>query len=798
MEILNDYFSNINSQIRSHSILNIIKIITIDDEESDEFIIYKDSKLSSQSLIKLLNLNSIDKDYLYEMMIESSEFMKSKYCHIFNTSLLLREQKIYFNLNPYNNFLSKNSNSIIDIRKFIRNITGNRRKNIDFENKVNPYGLERVVFTGGGTKGTIYMGTFLGLLSVGSIFYLNHFTGTSIGALTAMVFGCATPSKTSFNRISRKTIKQIINTEQEIVNKYRRCVSFIIEKFFNRTVETFYTEPNYSFYGMLSAFDKIVNNNGLFDFDKSGFKMWYALLCKKICKIMDNDLYDLIKIKKDDGEYIEFNDKIHCQDDIYFEQEKYDGWILESFFSFDEYNQLTDKTLVFTGTKTDPIETVLYTHTNPIYKNLDVILGATASMSIPWIFKAPIINKSYHLDGGIYDNYPLTNSDQKENMNIVKYHNKTFGYWIDDKNSMIDTYEIMRELYMVYDGFLNMTKINDISDNENFINISELFFKIRLDVFNLLFYPETEIKCFLNDKNEINEFNFNSLRNIISDLRVHSENSELIDFKFIKMDVNIIKKNLEELINFDFAIGKKTKFSNILEICLKQSYHFYDMINYIKYDLEQISTLKIKIGIIQKYEVILINMMKYILSYYEIKSTHDLSLRSNNRLCKYFLNNIKDLHLKLEKINNLIPKCDLKISIDIAMATTTKILSRASSNDIDISNTNIQNNKSSYQKAIDYFFHTDMTGILYNYMCIANDKVCNDEFNRMRTIRLNTFETSILHFNMSDELRCRLIYEGYSKTIKYFTSILSAMELTELERTEEFVESLDVKFKKMI
>lgn len=798
MDVLNSYFSNVNNQVRLHNIIDMIKIITIDDEESDEFIIYKDSKLSSQSLIKLLNLNKIDKDYLDEMMKDSSEFMKSKYYHIFNTSSLLREQKIYFNLNPYNNFLSRNSDSIVEIRKSIKNITNNRRVKIDFENKINPYGLERVVFTGGGTKGTIYMGTFLGLLSVGSIFYLNYFTGTSIGALSAMVFGCATPNKNVYDRIRKKTIKQIINEEQEIVLKYRKCVSFIIDKFFNRTVETFYNEPNYSFYGMLSAFDKIINNNGLFDFDKSGFKLWYALLCKKICKIMDNDLYDCIKIKNSDGDYIEFNIDDDNDDDDYFRKDNFNDWELESFFTFDEYNCLTNKTLVFTGTKTDPIETVLYTHTNPIYKNLDVILAATASMSIPWIFKAPIINKSYHLDGGIYDNYPLTNSDKKENMNITKYHNKTFGYWIDDKNSIIDTYEIMRELYMVYDGFLNMTKINEISDVDNFLEISELFFDIRSDVFKLLFYPDTDIKTFLNDNNKIHEFNFSSMVKVISDLRIHSENSDLINFKFIKIDLDLIKKNLEELINFNFVIGKKVKFSNILELCLKQSYHFYDMINFIKYDLEQISTLKVKIGIVQKYERILINIMKYILSYYEIKSTHDLSLRSNNRLCKYFLNNIKNLHLKLEKIKKIIPTCNLNISIDIAIATTTKILSRASSNDINISNINIQNNKSSYQKAIDYFFHTDMTGILYNYMCMANDRVCNDEFNRMRTIRLNTFETSILHFNMSDELRCRLIYEGYSKTIKYFTSILSAMELTGLERDEEYIESLDIKYKKLI
>ena len=71
-------------------------------------------------------------------------------------------------------------------------------------------------------------------------------------------------------------------------------------------------------------------------------------------------------------------------------------------------------------------------------------------------------------------------------------------------------------------------------------------------------------------------------------------------------------------------------------------------------------------------------------------------------------------------------------------------------------------------KAIDYFFHMDITGILYKYMSIANDRICNDSFNRMRTIKLNTFETNTLHFEMTEELKSRLIYEGFSKTIKHF------------------------------
>ena len=52
---------------------------------------------------------------------------------------------------------------------------------------------------------------------------------------------------------------------------------------------------------------------------------------------------------------------------------------------------------------------------------------------------------------------------------------------------------------------------------------------------------------------------------------------------------------------------------------------------------------------------------------------------------------------------------------------------------------------------------------------------------------------------MNDELKCRLIYEGYSKTIKYFTNLLHLIEITERPRSsDEFLESIELRYKKMI
>jgi hypothetical protein len=137
-------------------------------------------------------------------------------------------------------------------------------------------------------------------------------------------------------------------------------------------------------------------------------------------------------------------------------------------------------------------------------------------------------------------------------------------------------------------------------------------------------------------------------------------------------------------------------------------------------------------------------------------------------------------------------------SIQLVLTTISKIFTRSSNNEVDIDNKH-NTRKSTYRKAIDYFFNTDMTGIIYKYTCIANDRICNDSINRMRTIKLNTFETQTLHFNMDDELISRLIYEGYSKTIKYFTNILHIMEITGRTRpiNNEYLDSYELRYKKL-
>ena len=519
MDIIKSYFAHISKKEKVEN----YKIITIDKKCACQYLLTNSQNiLSSQSLIKLLDIRLNETTLFDTILNNDSEELKEIFNKIQYESDILYENRLFFNFDPFANFLLSTKSKMDDVNNIINKIKSyyslqNKYIDTNFNNYVNPYGLEKVVFTGGGTKGIIYIGALLGLFATGQLFYINHYAGTSIGALTAMVMGCITPTKDIYMRIKTKKLKDITYQEHKLIDKYQEAIRFIVRVFYGRSVDTFYNAPSYTFYGIWSVLDKIIKENGLYDPVTSGFQIWYALICKKLCHIMGNGLDKLIVIEKKDGSIVEFidkqteiedleqkilndyvdsvkhNDKHNNNDNningylgnIDFNKDSFEDWKIKKFFTFNEYNIYTGKTLVLTGTKTSKIETVYYTHTNTEYANLSVIICATASMSIPWVFKAPIINGSYNLDGGLFDNYPLTHCDIKIKDKITKYNNKIFGYLIDDKNTIIDTYELIRELWVSYNGFIDATKIAYLCYSPDYINISQLFFEIRLELYKL-------------------------------------------------------------------------------------------------------------------------------------------------------------------------------------------------------------------------------------------------------------------------------------------------------------------------
>jgi hypothetical protein len=888
MKSFKKYFKDVNKKIdpnNSSDIKNNIdidqsidsyKIITITDDTIEPFLLYGEKsnrQLNSGSLIRLLNLKAIDHDFLEQLLDiserkievkEEEEVKQSNNIHAWFRSLcicsdIFKESRIFYNFDPYNNFLLSKDSTFKDIRDIIEKTTSYTNsvnkiscKRFDFSRLINPYGLEKVVFTGGGTKGHLYIGVTIGLLTTGQIFYLNHYSGTSSGALSAMAMGCITPDKHTYMDIKKLSLKEIMINRNLLVKQYQKAVSFTTSRFCARDIDTFYEKPCFTYYGLWTIASKIMQKNGLYDPVKSGFQVWYGLICLRICQIMNNGLDTKIIIKDENGLIIQFMEesdiKSTSNDDSKINKTSklnrtikesdidtlsFIGWTIEKFFTFSDYHEFTDKTIVFTGTKTDPIETVYYTHTDKTYSDKEVILGATASMSIPWIFEAPIINGSYHMDGGLFENYPLTHIDITVKGKIKYYNNKIFGYLIDDNNSIIDAYEVIKELWLVYIGFLQIMNIGYLVDVPNFNEISRVFFEIRAEIYKILYFADAEIETFVDstiidqlDK-ENKSYNINGLNDVLNILNKDMNESCYLNFKFAKKDINYIIKSLQDLKGFKyitnnksnskFKIGKKTDLTDIMNLAFEQGVIYNELSSLIKYDLEEIDKLTLtldddKLKIVKRYEKILNHLMRDILSYYEVKGTF---IRNNDleQPCEYFVNLLKKLNHNLVKFDKLTKdgvelintnnksnktKNYIQTSIDIGLMMISKIVMRGTSN-YDIKEIkSSQTDTSSYRKVIDYFFHTDMTGMLYKYSCMANDRICNDIFNQMRTIKLNAFETSTLQFDITPDLKSRLIYEGYSKTIKYFVNILRIMEMTNRHRsTDEYIPSYEIRFKKL-
>jgi Patatin-like phospholipase len=953
--------------------IDTYKIITVTTDSARSFLIYgnedeSETPLNSGALIKLLDFKSADQSFLEKLFdlkgaeigIDDPSFTladknrHSSMCKWFaeleECSSVLKETQIFYNFDPYCNFLLGKNATHRDVRDIIKKTTSgtalnnNECMNFDFTKMVNPYGLEEAVFTGGGTKGNIYIGTTIGLLATGQIFYLNRFTGTSIGGLSAMVTSCITPTRSEYYTLKEMTLREIMTRGCWLVRRYQRAIEFATARFCERDMDTFYEKPSLSIYGIWTMASKIMKDNGLYNPETSGFQVWYALICLRLCQIMMNGLDKKIIIKDENGKIIRFIEEYSSNDHRYTDAGKkrrkstklpmtnekktdviivndqsvdevidpendvedveeveevedgvfvteqdsmaddnndeikdetvetdnqtglfgsaifsslssddsgnyrdiresdvdtlsFVGWTIESFYTFTEYYEETGKSIVLTGTKTDRIETVYYSHTDPNYSNLTVIQGARATMSIPWIFEAPIINGSYHLDGGVYDNYPLTHADIKTKERIKHYNNRVFGYLIDDQNSIIDAYEVMRELWLVYTGFLQIMNVGYLSSADNFDEISRLFFEIRQEVYKMIYFADTEISTFLSPQEldkSIESYNITGLTNVLQILREHMDESSHLNFQLVHKGPEYVVQCLQELrgtghtisrrdsssstedFERKFKIGRTTDLADIMDLAIKHGTIYNELTAIIKSDLREIERLESEYGdkmkIVKRYERILNHLMRDILSYYEVKGTF---IRTNDldQPCRYFVKLLKNLNAKLVQFDELtknatevVRKADSKTdkfknymqpSIDIGLMMISKIVTRGTGNDYDIQDIQTsQAVRSSYQKVVDYFFHTDMTGILYKYMCIANDRICNDMFNQMRTIKLNTFETNTMHFSMERDLKSRLIYEGYSKTIKHFANLLRIMEMTKRGRApDEYIPSYELRYK---
>lgn len=616
--------------------------------------------------------------------------------------------------------------------------------NINWQDLCNPFNVEKVVFSGGGSRGIIYIGSILGLYKLHTLFYLNTFIGTSAGALTSLILSCITPSKEIYNNTKNNSINDNIKTDIFI-----DAIKFCVNRLWKRNLSSFYATPSYSFFGLLGSISSLLKDNSLYDNEKSGFNIWIAFICKNICKIMGNKLDEKIIIKKD-GNIID-----NLTPELIDTENFHTNYVLERFFTFQEYHDLTNKTLIITGTNTKNTNTQYYTHTDNNYKDLNVIVATIASMSIPWVFKAPIINNYYHFDGGLYDNYPITLMDIKDDDKIIKYDNTIFGFLIDNKDKIINICDVITELWIIYNGFSKITQIDNLQDSNEFVKLSELFFEIKTELSNLLFAPKEILRQYLDGESDYN----------INNLFINETQHKIIINNLLVKLTEYNTKNIDDM--FECSINHGNTCSELYKFLTNNN-----------------------INIENKNFLINNILIFYDLKYKLINNKHNMNINNILEKIKLLLDKFSEIYSQeLAKLTE--PNKNINNIISMLRNFVISIIG----NDINIAKT--QTHTYSYQNLINYFYNTSMNDILCKYFNIVNNKLCNDNFNVMRTIVLDTYDSSILDFNMNDEIKIKLICQGYTKTIQHFSNILHLMKITGKTKNEKYIKSYETLYKEL-
>ena len=88
-----------------------------------------------------------------------------------------------------------------------------------------------------------------------------------------------------------------------------------------------------------------------------------------------------------------------------------------------------------------------------------------------------------------------------------------------------------------------------------------------------------------------------------------------------------------------------------------------------------------------------------------------------------------------------------------------------------------------FKQILEFVGRSNLFNLLGQYFDLVNNKLRTDPYNRLRTVRLNTTGVDTLEFDMPDLKKCKMIYEGYQKTIKFLTNILLIQDVTNTDMT---------------
>lgn len=548
----------------SKNFLNVDEVL--DTIEQDNLILQNDSdKKHFAEIKKQFNINKVVNyvqgpqsaivTRIYEKVTEN---LKNELQTIFEglaeyADILCPDDYTYnFKYNQNNNLLQR------DFRESIPYKTSSPGINFlnDEKIKTNIYNMEHITFTGGGAKGVIYAGTLLALMTSGNILFLNRFTGTSAGALTACIFACLTPQKQTYNDFINPRDEKNSNRNMlahhtaAYTQRYWLAAMYIFKELYNVDFSVLFDASfmeDWRKLGLRTVLS-INKNTALIDPAKF-FIPWYKNMCKTISVIMGNGL------------------------DEYITEDK--------FFTFEQYFEKTGKTLVIVTSSLENQNSVFNSHEST--PKLSVITAVCASMAIPIVFPSANLDDKFHIDGGFFSNYALDNNDFRDLTGyLVKYDRKQFGQNLEYLSEA--PYEIMRMLLLFHIKLKKIKKnFNDKCKNEN-PKCGEILKKSNIDEVMKTLEKYLDVTNFFSTVNEsvielqrLQEEEKSDKRTTMAEIiaqiqKLYDDELKKIgaasvpSFDSTKTLSSVeIEKNIQRFINLEDVITRVKEFSNAIK-----------------------------------------------------------------------------------------------------------------------------------------------------------------------------------------------------------------------------------------
>ena len=263
--------------------------------------------------------------------------------------------------------------------------------------------IQCLCFTGGGAKGLVYAGVLKALESRKILANLNNLGGSSAGAITACLVGTLAGLQSDIIRHQRLNglLEIITETNFEMFYDSDGTIGRLLPKL----------EDVYNPFGLESKIDAIVVS-------PLGIPLGAAT---ETLKSVYNAFRGLFVIAKDAKALIKTGGVFTGETFLWWMRNTLNEFLgLPSYdeslrkVTFADYWEMTGVSLTITATQINGTKTVYFGPDST--PNVEVALAVRASMSLPGIFASVEIiteddGSNQYVDGGTYDNYPLSSFD---------------------------------------------------------------------------------------------------------------------------------------------------------------------------------------------------------------------------------------------------------------------------------------------------------------------------------------------------------------------------------------------------